>query len=257
MALKLGVVPYLNALPLYDSLKNVPNIKIVGAVPTVLAPMLERGECDVALIPIVEHFRGVGDAIISNSCIGCTGNVRSVLLFHKTPIEQIRSVALDTSSRSSVALIQVILHDLFQLSPQFNNAAPDLDSMLGDNDAALLIGDNALLAAQNVAAGIRVLDLGEAWQRLTGLSFVFAAWVTRRGFAHSDEVTHILDNAREIGVRNSDEIARVASQTSPIALPVITSYFREAIEYSMTDSHRAALVQFRERCDANGLLAAS
>ena len=254
MPIILGVVPYLNALPLYHTLRNLPDVQIVAAVPSQLAPMLDCGECDVALIPVVEHFRGVGDAIISQSCIGCTGNVRSVLLFHRMPIETVKSVALDTSSRSSVALTRVILSDLFGISPAYNNAAPDFQTMLRENDAALLIGDNALLAVQNVPPDVRVLDLGKAWQQLTGLPFVFAAWVSRRGLQESAELAALLDNARIAGVRQSDEIARIAAQTSRVPQDIIASYFREAIEYSMTAAHRLGLEEFRARCKKNGLL---
>jgi chorismate dehydratase len=254
MPIKLGVVPYLNALPLYHTLRDLPEVQIVAAVPSQLAPMLNRGECDLALIPVVEHFRGVGEMIISNSCIGCTGPVRSVLLFHRVPIEQVQTVALDTSSRSSVALLQVVLHDLWGFSPRYRKAAPDLETMLREHDAALLIGDNALLAAQDVTPDIRVLDLGAAWQQLTGLSFVFAAWVSRRGLKESAELAALLDNARQEGVRQSDEIARQAAQTSPVPQQVIESYFRQSIEYSMTAAHRMGLEEFRARCERNGLL---
>lgn len=254
MELKLGVVPYLNALPLHHTLRDLPQVRIVAAVPSQLAPMLDRGECDIALIPVVEHFRGVGKTLVSNSCIGCTGSVRSVLLFHRVPIEQVQIVALDTSSRSSVALLQSVLHDLFGLSPQYRNAAPDLEAMLRGHDAALLIGDNALLAAQDVAPDIRVLDLGAAWQQLTGLPFVFAAWVSRRGLKESAEMAALLDSARQEGVRQSDEIARQAAQTSPVPRQIIERYLRESIEYSMTAAHRAGLKEFRARCEKNGLL---
>lgn len=253
MPITLGVVPYLNALPLYDSLRSSRDIKIVAAVPSVLAPMLRRGECDLALIPVVEHFRGVGETIVSNSCIGCTGNVRSVLLFSRVPFEDIQTVALDASSRSSVALLQVVLHDLFGLMPEYRSVPPDVQMMLREHDAALLIGDNALLAA-DAPNNIRVLDLGVAWQQLTGLSFVFAAWVSRRGLYKSAELAALLDNARQEGVRRSEEIARQAAQISPVPQAVIESYFRDAIEYSMTDSHRMGLQEFRARCDENGLL---
>ena len=256
MPIKLGVVPYLNALPLYDSLRSAANIEIIAAVPSRLAPMLDKSECDVALIPVVEHLRGVGEQIISNSCIGCTGKVRSVLLFARVPFEEIQSVALDVSSRSSVALLKVIAADYLKIEPTFHDAAPDLNAMLRRNDAALLIGDNALLAAQNVSNNIRVLDLGEAWQNLTGLSFIFAAWVTRHGFA-SDEIAPMLDEARVFGVENSDEIARVAAQTSPVPQPIIESYFREAIEYSITDSHLLGLEEFQRRLTVHGLLSGS
>jgi chorismate dehydratase len=252
--IRLGVVPYLNALPLYRVLEGRDDVRVVAAVPSQLAPMLARGECDVALIPVVEHLRGVGDGIISSSCIGCTGAVRSVLLFHRERIENIQTVALDTSSRTSVALTKVVLHDLFNIKPSYIEAPPQLDSMLQHHDAALLIGDNALVAAQEVPTGIRVLDLGEAWHKLTGLSFVFAAWVSRHGLDNTAELATLLDQAREVGVQQAAQIAAQAAPGSSLPVEVIHSYFTQAIEYSMTDSHRAGLEGFRVRCTKNKLL---
>ena len=257
--LKLGVVPYLNALPLYRVLDVRADIQIIAAVPSKLSQILERGEVDVALLPVVEHFRGVGETIISNSCIGCTREVQSVLLFSNVPFGEIKTVALDTSSRTSVALTNVILADSFGLAPQFYNATPQPETMLRSCDAALLIGDPALLAAQNVASQVengtlRVLDLGRAWFDLTQLPFVFAAWVARKNLQNTDEIARLLDNARENGTARIAQIARDAAQNSPFSSEVIESYYRHNIEYSTTEAHRQGMEEFRRRCEFHGLL---
>jgi chorismate dehydratase len=117
--IRLGVVPYLNALPLYHTLLASTQVQVVRAVPSQLAPQLARGECDVALIPIVEHFRGVGETVISDACIGSSQAVRSVLLFHRVPLQEITSVAVDTSSRTSVALLRIVLRRRLSVAPTF------------------------------------------------------------------------------------------------------------------------------------------
>ena len=257
--LKLGVVPYLKARPLYRVLDARDNIEIVAAVPSQLSRVLEVGEVDVALLPIVEHLRGGGDQIISTSCIGCTREVRSVLLFSRVPFNQVQSVALDTSSRTSVALTKVILADSFGLSPTFHNAKPDLETMLESCDAALVIGDPALVAAQNFApkiesGALRVLDLGAAWFDLTQLPFVFAAWVSRKNLQNTDQIARLLDDARENGTAHFAQIARDAAPNSNLSQDVIESYYRHNIEYSMTAAHRQGLEEFRRRCAAHHLL---
>lgn len=257
--LKLGVVPYLNALPLYRVLDARDNIEIVAAVPSQLSCILQRGKVDVALLPVVEHFRGVGESLISTSCIACTRDVRSVLLFSRVPFEAIGSVALDQSSRTSVALTKVILADSYGLSPFFCDARPDLEAMLRECESALLIGDPALVAAQNFApkiqsGALRVLDLGEAWFDLTQLPFVFAAWVSRQNLPNTDEIARLLDNARENGTAHFAQIAHDAAPTSKLSQNVIESYFRHNIEYSMTSAHRQGLEEFQRRCAFHGLL---
>lgn len=256
----LGVVPYLNALPLYRTLETgqIPaQVSIVRAMPSLLAPMLERGECDVALIPVIEHLRGVGGEIISDGCVGASGPVRSVLMFHRTPVAQIRSVAADISSRTSVALLRILLSDTYGLQPPFVEHAPDLPSMLKTCEAALLIGDPALEAAQLCPEGVEILDLGAAWKHLTGLSFIFAAWVTRRSLpaAARDELSSLLIRARDAGVQSIPQIARDNPLQTPLPPAVVADYLAHAIEYRITTGHRAGLQQFEQRCRANRLIA--
>lgn len=254
--IRLGVVPYLNALPLYHTLLASTQVQVVRAVPSQLAPQLARGECDVALIPIVEHFRGVGEAVISDACIGSTMAVRSVLLFHRVPLQDVTSVAVDASSRTSVALLRIVLEDGYGITPAFAEQAPELSSMLEAHDAALLIGDNALEATpQAQQNGTLILDLGLAWKQITGLPFVYAAWVARRGLEPQaqEELATLLNRVRDEGTQHIAEIARDAA--AKVSAATIESYLREAIEYSLTPQHRAGMEQFKRRCVAKGLAA--
>lgn len=276
MTFVLGVVPYLNALPLYHTLNadsdgrnSAPqsptaDVKLIRAVPSQLAPMLARGECDVALIPIVEHFRGVGERIISDACVGSSGPVRSVLLFSRLAPQDIRRVAIDASSRTSVALLRVVLRDSYSIAPEFIAHAPNHRAMLKHADAALLIGDNALEAAAALRDNsgrdaennsITVLDLGEEWTRLTGLPFVYAAWVARHNLSDeaARELAALLNTARDEGCRLLPEIARAHSNPQ-LSSALIESYLRDAINHRLSTPHLAGLEEFRRRCAVHELL---
>ncbi len=284
MSFTLGVVPYLNALPLYRTLEVASEnpsvtalarrrsthvaghapVRVTRAVPSVLAPRLARGECDVALIPIVEHLRGVGEKIISRACIGSYGAVRSVLLFSRVAPQDISNVAVDSSSRTSVALLRIILSDAHNIAPAFIEHAPDWRVMLQLNHAALLIGDRALEATlenQNeIDSGrLHVLDLGEAWLRLTRLPFVYAAWVSRRGLEseREAELAVLLNAARDEGVRNVGQLACDNVIPTRLSSAQIEDYLRHAITYELSDEYRKGLEEFAKRCRAHGLIATS
>lgn len=268
MTLVLGVVPYLNALPLYHTLRaesasgvDATRPQIIRAVPSQLAPMLSRGDCDAALIPIIEHFRGAGERIVSDACIGSSGPVRSVLLFCNVAPRDIGRVAVDASSRTSVALLRLVLRDGYGIAPEFIEHVPDRRAMLQAADAALLIGDNALEAATESHSEIRdnkisILDLGEEWMKLTRRPFVYAAWVARRGLGEerARELAALLNTARDEGLNRLPEIARENAGSAPLSGVKIEEYLRQAIDYSLTSQHRAGLEGFRRRCVACGLL---
>lgn len=252
----LGTVPYLNAIPLYAALEARAELRIVSAIPALLAPMLQCGECDAALIPVVEHLRGVGGEIISDAGVGADGPVRSVLLFHRAPIQTLHTVAVDASSRSSVALLRVILHDGYKVSPHFREAAPDLETMMSAHSAALLIGDPALEAVQNLPNGVEVLDLAEAWKTLTGLPFVFAAWVTRRDLPIKarDELSQLFSQARDDGMQMLSRLARDERFSPTLSVDVKESYLRDAIKYHHDARFRRGLQEFSRRAEALKLL---
>jgi len=251
----LGTVPYLNALPLIRTLQR--DHQIVRAVPSVLAPQLARGECDAALIPVVEWFRGTGEEIVSDACIASSREVTSVLLLHRVPLEELKTVALDSHSRTSVALLDIILRDLYKVRPKTGVLSPDLKTMLQEHDGALLIGDPALEArAQAATLGVQILDLGAAWTKLTGLPFVYAAWVSRRELNETTKqnLAEILSQARDEGVKKIDEIARENPTKVKISQAEIRAYLGGAIEYFLTAEHRAGLDEFRRRCKNHGLI---
>jgi len=254
----LGIVPYLNALPLYRTLETSGAASFIRAVPAQLTARLSAGECDVALIPIVDYFRGAGPQIVSDACIGSSGAVRSVLMFSNVPAQEITSVAADTSSHTSVALLRVILADGYRVHPPFVEHAPDLRSMLAAHDAALLIGDKALEAAVLAKReGINIFDLGAAWTLAVAKKpFVYAAWVARPGLdeAARSELAQLLSIARDNGMHEIASIVRDNPIKTTLPREQIEDYLRHAIEYRLTSQHREGMEEFRRRCARHGLI---
>ncbi|MDF2439428.1 MAG: chorismate dehydratase, partial [Abditibacteriota bacterium] len=245
----------LNALPLYKSLAARSDINIISAVPSQLGSLLEARQCDTTLLPVADWFDRNDWQIVSDACIGCDGAVRSVLLLAQKPLDQIRRIALDTSSHTSVALLKVLCADHFGIVPQFVDHAPDLEGMLQECDAALLIGDSALQAyAQSAQHGLTIYDLGTEWKKHTDLPFVFATWIARRdlGAGRIAELHALLQEARDVGMTQRSQLAQNAA-TEVLPAPLIESYFSSAILYTLTPGHRAGLQAFGEKCAAHGL----
>jgi chorismate dehydratase len=251
----LGVVPYLNALPLYRPLETS-GTSILRVVPAQLCTRLDNGECDAAIMPVFDYFRGVGESIISDACIGCDGPVRSVLMFHRGPVEQLKRVAVDSSSHSSVALLRVLLVDAYGVQPEFITHPPDLPAMLKQADAALLIGDKALEAALEYSDELNVFDLGEEWKKLTGLPFVFAAWISRRGLPQNEaaELGRVLSLARDKGLQNLPQIVYDNPIETRLSPAQVEDYLRHAVSFYLTDDHRSAIEEFERRCQQYNLV---
>lgn len=255
----LGVVSYLNALPLYRTLETAGRVEVLRAVPSLLAQMLEKGDCDAAIMPVVDFFRGTGSQIISDACIGTKpqgdGAVQSVLLFHRAPLKSLKSVAVDTSSHSSVALTRVLLADAYGALPPFIDHAPHLPAMLEQHEAALLIGDAALEAVRD-HADVPTLDLGAAWKQQTGLPFVFAAWIAREDLDEDKarELGKLLNLARDEGQADVGKIVTEKPFASSLSDLQIEEYLQHAVEFHLSPGHRAAIELFRERCAEYELL---
>lgn len=249
--LTLGSVPYLNALPLYRTLETRGNAQILRVVPARLGRHLASGECAAALLPIVDHFRDPNSFLISDACIGSDGAVRSVLLFMKKPPHEIQSVAADTSSHTSIALLRVLLADIFNVRPPFVDHAPNLATMLQNHDAALIIGDNALEAAQNPPRGVGILDLGAQWKQLTGLPFVFAAWIAKK---QTENLGEVLSRARDEGEANLKQVVAENPISTCLSPAQIEDYLRHAVTFHLDGNHHAGLEEFRARCRKHELI---
>jgi chorismate dehydratase len=248
---RLGAVSYWNAIPLYHTLKNRDDIELIPRLPAQLSAGLDSGEYDAALMPVVDHLRGHGSGILGDGIVGATGKVSSVMLFSKVPIEEVASVALDTSSHSSVALITVILREFYKLTPRFINHGPQLHQMLETADAALLIGDPAL-EANRPDCPYRIYDLAGEWQKFTGLSFVFAAWIARKNLENRDELIQILNQARDEGMEKIDEMVTIVENREEREL--LKDYLINTIEHTLTEKHREGLNRFKELAAKQGLL---
>jgi len=238
---RLGAVGYLNARPLVYGLDRLPQFVLRFDVPSKCATLLHDGDIDVGLIPSIEYLRGDTYRIVPELAIASRGPVASVALYTKCPVAAVRSIAMDTSSRTSVALARVLCARLFKIQPTIEMRGPDLDDMLGRADAALIIGDNALLI--DGRAGVEKIDLGEAWTNMTGLPFVYAFWAGRAGALTAADV-HALHAARDAGVARPDEIARQYFDQAPARQIVGARYLRDNIKYDLGDEERAGLTMF-------------
>lgn len=246
---KVGAVSFLNTKPMiYPLLEDTQfpgseAIELSVAVPSRLATELRDGDLDVGLIPIIEYFRADSEyRIIRDISICSRGPVLSIQLFSRVPIPEIRHAALDTSSRSSRALVQIILAEKYNLHPEFHSCPPTIDPQEADTDAVLLIGDAAL---RQRGATDYALDLGAEWSTLTGLPFVYACWVAR-GDVELGEVPQTLLNAKECGIKKIPEIVRIEAQRLGFAETLCQDYLTKHIFYELGDAEIVGLKKFYE-----------
>ena len=255
MSIQIGSVPYLNEKPLTRWFSHTEDgrasgIDIVYAVPSQLARMLAAGEIAAALVSSFEYFRTPGYVIAPGVSISGQGDIESVRAFAKVPWRKIESLALDTSSLTSTALLKILLAEQLDSYPAFLHAAPDLASMLAQADACLLIGDKGMLAD---GAGLSVLDLGRAWRRLTGLPFVYAVWLGKPENI-TPHLINALVTAKAWGRTQIDAIAAEEAQRIGAAVPQCRHYLTEVIDYDFVEEHQQALETFGTKAYAQQLL---
>jgi chorismate dehydratase len=271
---RLGAVGYLNARPHVFGLERMPRFDLRFDVPSQCAALLHDAEIDVGLIPSIEYLHG-SYAIVPDVAIASRGPVSSVTLYTTRPLAEVRSIALDTSSRTSVALTRILCAREFHIHPRFEPHGPDLESMLAHNDAALIIGDQALFADAsqltvqsrqstarhepstptshrssdgqpapvNRQRPIETIDLGDVWTRMTGLPFVYAFWAGRPEVLTRDDVL-ALQQARDAGVERIDEIVRQYFPGEPERQEIGVRYLRDNIKYHLGPEERAGLELF-------------
>ena len=249
--IKIGAVTYLNTKPLVYRLGEfAPNDDLRFDLPSRLADDLRSGRLDVALIPSIEYFHQGDYSIVSDACIACRGPVLSVKLFSRVPIAQIRTLALDEGSRTSAALIRVLLKEQYDLEP--TTEPLPIGASLEDTtaDAVLLIGDRAIHSPPGKFA--EVWDLGDQWRRWSGLPFVFAMWVARSGIdAHRLE--QALADARDCGVANLEQIAIAEAAPLGLTVPQCLGYLRDNLHFYLGDEERRGLELFYRKAAEHGL----
>lgn len=246
---RIGYVEYLNTVPLIEDLEQLlPADTLLSMPPSELAIQLENGDLDVALAPVVSSFHHPEYQIVSDSCIACAGRVCSVTVYSKVPVDQIKTLRLEPQSRTSNALIQILLKEMQIAKPQYIRPEPDpfgapIPPETLSEDAVLAIGNRALRMAGIYPYS---LDLGEAWLSLTGLPFVFAAWFARPEFEVKD-VSSALSTARDRGVQRLNSLAEDAARRLDFPLQMCRDYLMNCIGFHLTPEARQGLNLFRQK----------
>ena len=242
--LRVGAVSYLNTKPLVFQFQELaPNADLILDVPSRLAQRLASGELDVALIPSIEFFQNPEYTIVSDACIACRGPVLSVKLLSRCPPERIRTLALDEGSRTSVAMVRVLLQQRFGLQPQLSALPLGSEITQTDADAILLIGDRAI----HPPAGPfdEIWDLGDEWCRCTELPFVFAMWTARKGVELGTLET-AFEESRNRGLRHLEQIAHEESAAVGLTPDVCQRYLRDNLYFYLGEREQRGLHLFYE-----------
>lgn len=281
MPYRLAAVSFLNTAPLIEWFAGDGRSRVVleRALPSRLPGILFRGEADGALLPVVEIFRG-GCSLLGGTGIAGLGPVDSVKLFYlpdpalsvgQDPLHHLTRIEVDRGSRTSVALLRILLAETAGTMPEFEEVDPRPGRTLGPTDGMLVIGDRCFEfdrwrredpAGRDVAA----LDLGQAWFDLTGLPFVFAAWAAAPDFAAQAgpakvaELADLLTTAREFGIDHLDEIvAREAAAGrlgcgGEATFEALDHYFRRSLRFRLGAEELAGMGRFREMCAKHRLV---
>lgn len=245
--LRVAVVNFLNSVPLFWGLQHGPQqglVQLDFMLPSECADALRCGRVQGAILPSIEYQRIEGLEIVPGLAVASPGPVRSVLLFSRVPPRDIRTLALDTSSRTSVCLVQILLQRRYNARPCLVPSPPNLSAMLRENDGALIIGDPALGTPLELEIpGLHIYDLADEWRELTGLPFVFAIW-TFRGNAGARDLVVPFQQATGYAMEHLDEIAASETLRTGLPVPLIRSYLTENIDFSLGERSLQGLREF-------------
>jgi len=248
---RISASSYLNTAPLIWSFlygEQHGKVEIIlDNAPARSAELLAEDRVDAALVPVFA-YQTIGNVnLIPDVCVGARERVQRVCLVTSGwELDSIRSIALDSSSRTSVALTKIIFREFLGSEPEWRSAEPDIDAMLSGADCALLIGDPALRLA---GRGYRVFDLAEVWRQFTGLGFVFAMWMTRRERSPID-----FASIRDEGLAHVEEIMNNYLPHVSLQRDDMQRYLTDSISYSVDDSMRQGMTRYFELAHRHGLI---
>lgn len=234
----MGAVSYLNTLPLIKGLEQSPLFKQVELsldYPSAVAEMLKSGAIDLGLVPVAMLAALPGARIVSHYGIAADGPVASVCLFSRVPLSEVQEVLLDYQSRTSVALVSLLMQHYWKKEVAWKAAAPGYEALIDGHTAGVIIGDRALALQQS---NYYIYDLAEAWKAWTGLPFVFAAWVALRELP--GEFLKTFDAAMKAGLEKTDDIIAA----TPFPGYDLGIYFRQNISYYLSDEKMKGLNYF-------------
>lgn len=239
--IKISIVNYFNTLPFRYGLKNselIHSIDLQEDIPSICAQKLkfkqvEIGLVPVALLPELDNYK-----IITNYCIGANGKVDSVKLYSQVPLNEIKTVTLDYQSRSSIKLTKVLNKFYWKQNFEFKDAKPGYEQNISGTNAAVVIGDRTFELNGKFK---HEFDLAEEWKKMTGLPFVFAAWVTTSDI--DSQFISAFNTALQSGIRNVEKAIQESNVRHASNFNAL-DYLTNKISYELDDSKRAALQLF-------------
>jgi chorismate dehydratase len=250
---KISVVQYLNTAPLIWGMvkgEQQGKYELSYTTPAQCADAVRQKTVDVGIIPSIEYQRLEKAQIIAGISIAAKNEVKSVLLLSKVPIAKIQTVAVDNSSRTSSALLRILMRKFYSRFITAIPFSPKPDEMLKKADAALIIGDPALTYNGQVP---EVFDLGEEWKKATGLPFVFALWVGYED-ARLSKFRKDFEDSRDYGLAHIDEIAAEYAPKLNMNQQAVKVYLTQNIDYSLDEDNRNGLRLFYKLARETGII---
>ncbi|HEY6505826.1 MAG TPA: menaquinone biosynthesis protein [Chitinophagaceae bacterium] len=237
--IKVGIVNYLNTKPLIYGLQRPPineHIELVADYPAKLAEMLKNNEIDLGLIPVAAIPELPSYHIVGDYCIGAEGEIASVCLFSEVPMSEVKKVFLDYQSRSSVALLKWLMKEYWGIDPEIIEATDEAYRQeIKGTTAGLVIGDRAL---EQRRISTFIYDLGSEWRAITGLPFVFAAWVSTQKLP--DDFIKLFNEANAMGLEHIDEIVA----ENPFELYNLKKYYTLHLSYHLDERKKQGMNRF-------------
>ena len=240
---------YLNAKPLIAGLEAADDVELRFDVPSRLPAMLDAGQVDAALVPVIDLAAPHRDwQIVSDACIGCDGETLTVRVFSRVPAEAIRRLHVDGDSHTSVALADIVWRELYGCELEI---VPFVPGAADDCEAVLLIGDKVV---HNTLIDHEIeTDLGSAWKSLTSLPFVFAVWAAPRGLDVA-ELAGKLSRARDAGVESAEMIAADYGPAMNWPLTLAKRYLTKRLKFTLGPRQRLGMERFFELARKHSLL---
>ena len=250
--MKIGIVPYLNAVPFMgDGKANNNSFDFVFNVPSKLSRLLKAGAIDAGLIPVFDYLNGTGKVILPRLSLSCKGPVESVKLFYRPPLKYVKRIYADKASSTSAALVRILLKEIYGIEPKIFKVSTQYLATLGTvpYTGILHIGN---LAFRRIK-GYSDLDLGEAWYEFTHMPFVFALWVSSH-FPTSRTITKLLSHNLEWSMKNIDDISNRKAKELNLRKEFVKNYLSKSINYSLGKRHIKAIEKFQDLCLKHKLL---
>ena len=251
--IKFGCHDFLNSKPILIPLleKNMSNLEIILDTPANIALMLRQEKLDLSFVPSIEYAENSSYLLVKNISISSLGAVDTVLVISKTKMEDIKTIAVDNRSLSSIVLLKILFKEKYDRLPFFSFAEPDLEKMLSSNDAALIIGDNTFLLEKT---GKIVYDLSHEWFQLTGKPFVHAALCVRSETEVDQNILKTILDSRDEGLASIERISKDEAKRLGITKEKCADYLKNKIRYTFGEEEEKGLKEFFSLANKHGFI---